>query len=412
MNMFIEALSGSGGNDCATSMPRRKKAWEIEQVFRCPVIGMCLSVKEQRLLCRKVGAGIQSKSDFGVHEMIVATMTGENPLSRKVENMLAKKYESSCSVYLDMSEAEFMTCWRAALESGDYGGQLWAAAVRPLSNTALVEIFGSLHMAMHEHAKMYCDLKKARDAAEEKYSRLRNSARENEKQCRVLRSENEQLKEALTQARERAEELLHERSSASEAAAVPKEERSGIDEQDANGKMAEELAALRARVEEKDLELLHLTEQFLDLEQERDLLREELEAHRAMVAAMHGAESEMTAAPEGCSCSPDCPSYDLCKKRILIVGGIERMESAYRKLVEERGGILEYHAGHMKSGGKALENSVQRADFVLCPVNCNSHGACLMVKNLGKKYKKPVHMLPNFSLSTLARTVGTLHGSN
>ena len=66
------------------------------------------------------------------------------------------------------------------------------------------------------------------------------------------------------------------------------------------------------------------------------------------------------------------------------------MESAYRKLVEERGGILEYHAGHMKSGGRALENSVQRADLVLCPVNCNSHGACLMVKNLGKKYKKQI----------------------
>ena len=92
--------------------------------------------------------------------------------------------------------------------------------------------------------------------------------------------------------------------------------------------------------------------------------------------------------------------------------GIEHMESAYRKLVEERGGILEYHAGHMKSGGRALENSVQRADLVLCPVNCNSHGACLMVKNLGKKYKKPVHMLPNFSLSTLARTVEEIHSTN
>lgn len=107
-----------------------------------------------------------------------------------------------------------------------------------------------------------------------------------------------------------------------------------------------------------------------------------------------------------------CPSYDLCKKRVLIVGGIERMEKAYRKLVEERGGIFEYHAGHMKSGGKGLENSVQRADLVLCPVNCNSHGACLKVKNLGKKFKKPVHMLSNFSLSAVARTMEQLHGAD
>ena len=93
--------------------------------------------------------------------MIVATMNGENPLSRKLENMLAKKYEASCSIYLDMAEADFLDCWHRALESGDYGGLLWAAAVRPLSNTALVDVFGSLHMAMHEHAKMYCDLKQA-----------------------------------------------------------------------------------------------------------------------------------------------------------------------------------------------------------------------------------------------------------
>lgn len=114
----------------------------------------------------------------------------------------------------------------------------------------------------------------------------------------------------------------------------------------------------------------------------------------------------------GGDCDPQCPSYDLCKKRVLIVGGIERMEKAYRKLVEEHGGIFEYHAGHMKSGGKGLENSVQRADFVLCPVNCNSHGACLKVKSLGKKFKKPVHMLSNFSLSAVARTMEQLHAAN
>lgn len=410
MNMFVEALSGSGGIDAVAYAPQRKKIWEMDQVFRCPVVGMCLSVKEQRLLCRKVGAGVQVKSDFGIHEMIVATMTGENPLSRKLENMLAKKYEASCSIYLDMAEADFLDCWHRALESGDYGGLLWAAAVRPLSNTALVDVFGSLHMAMHEHAKMYCDLKKAREAAEEKYLQLKGGVRENEKQRRMLHSENEQLRESLARTREQLEELRHERDDAVSRIAAAPEEKSGS-AQIRMDEMQEEIAALKKQVEEKDLELLQLTGQFLDLEEERDSLREEVEAHRAVAAAMREAVPEAEA-PEGCSCSPDCPSYDLCKKRILIVGGIERMESAYRKLVEERGGILEYHAGHMKSGGRALENSVQRADLVLCPVNCNSHGACLMVKNLGKKYKKPVHMLPNFSLSTLARTVEEIHSTN
>jgi len=90
---------------------------------------------------------------------------------------------------------------------------------------------------------------------------------------------------------------------------------------------------------------------------------------------------------EKSSCSEDCPSFNLCRKRILIVGGIARMESQYRRLIEEGGGVLEYHEGHMKGGTRELENSLRRADIVLCPVNCNSHAACSIVKNMGKSTK-------------------------
>lgn len=113
---------------------------------------------------------------------------------------------------------------------------------------------------------------------------------------------------------------------------------------------------------------------------------------------------------EAQSCSSACPSFDLCNKRVLIVGGIARMESLYRKLVEGNGGILDYHEGHMKGGARQLENSLQRADLVLCPVNCNSHGACSLVKQLGKKHNKLVCMMSNFSLSAISRVIETQGG--
>jgi hypothetical protein len=100
------------------------------------------------------------------------------------------------------------------------------------------------------------------------------------------------------------------------------------------------------------------------------------------------------------------PLYDLCRKRILIVGGITRMESLYRQLIESNGGVFEYHDGYVKGGTKKLEFSLKRADMVLCPVDCNSHAACSLVKNLGKKYKKPVHMLTNSSLSAVLQVIG------
>ena len=49
----------------------------------------------------------------------------------------------------------------------------------------------------------------------------------------------------------------------------------------------------------------------------------------------------------------------------------------------------------------SLIHIFRRADIILCPVNCNSHGACIKVKNLAKKHNKTFYMLPNGSLSTI-----------
>lgn len=104
-------------------------------------------------------------------------------------------------------------------------------------------------------------------------------------------------------------------------------------------------------------------------------------------------------------CDASCAAFDLCLKRILIVGNITKMERLYRQLIEGSGGIFDYHDGYMKTGSRQLESRLKRADMVLCPVSCNSHAACTMVKNLAKKHKKPVHMLANSSLSTLSQAI-------
>lgn len=96
-----------------------------------------------------------------------------------------------------------------------------------------------------------------------------------------------------------------------------------------------------------------------------------------------------------------CPRLDLCKHNILIIGGVERMEVLYRDLIEKNGGTLDYHSGSMQSGTKKLEKRLQRADLIICPINCNSHTACIKVKNLAKKFDKNFHMLPTGSISSI-----------
>jgi len=104
-------------------------------------------------------------------------------------------------------------------------------------------------------------------------------------------------------------------------------------------------------------------------------------------------------------CDETCPSFNLCRKRVLIVGGITKMEAFYRQLIEENGGVFEYHDGYTRGGTKDLDSRVRRADVVLCPVNCNSHNACSMTKRLGKKYKRTVKMLPGSGLSAISQAL-------
>jgi len=101
------------------------------------------------------------------------------------------------------------------------------------------------------------------------------------------------------------------------------------------------------------------------------------------------------------------PSLYLSNRRVLLVGGMTKLESFYRELVEEKKGIFEYHDGYMNGGSNGLGNKVRRADLILCPVNCNSHNACLMVKRLSKKYTKPVYMLANASLNSISQALSS-----
>ncbi len=98
----------------------------------------------------------------------------------------------------------------------------------------------------------------------------------------------------------------------------------------------------------------------------------------------------------------DYPSFDLSGKRILIVGGITKIKAFYRQAIEKKGAVFEYHDGWGKHG---LEGLIRRSDMVLCPVNCNSHNACLNVKKLCKKYCKCVRMLPSSSLSAISQAL-------
>lgn len=374
--------------------------WETDRLFTCPVVGMCLTLTEQKQLLKKARVSLKNRGLFEIHETLVGSSESANRLSRKVDNLLNRKFSNEVASLFNLDEREFMGHWRTCFGRGDYQGVLWAAATRPdLSIESRREIFGMVHMDMHGYAERSAKLKQKLSSQQDKVSAMHQSIREAVRARRALQKENErlsriqaELKANLTAA-EREKARLHD-------------ELAGLQKRDPVAELRQENRRLGADLDALSEEVKARGRQMVAFKEQNERLTAELERQRESNARFKKeAQSVIGEVLDLNRCDPSCPSFSLCSKRVLIVGGITRMESLYRQLIEGRGGVLEYHDGYMKSGIKKLESRPKRADVVLCPVSCNSHAACSLVKNLGKKHNKPVHMLANSSLSAISNVI-------
>lgn len=86
---------------------------------------------------------------------------------------------------------------------------------------------------------------------------------------------------------------------------------------------------------------------------------------------------------------PPVPARDLGGQAILYVGGRPSLLPFLRAAVESRNGCLLHHDGGFEQATRCLEGLVERADVVVCPIECVSHDACLRVKGLCRRLAKP-----------------------
>lgn len=374
--------------------------WELEPAFKCPVVGMCLPVSHQKRILKKSGFSIKKKSLYEIHEILVGGAESENRLSRLVDNFLSRRFGEDVAFLHSLDHDEFMACFKTAFESGNYIGVVWAAAVSPyLPSESKRKIFGEIHMAMHLNGEQRLKLKQKIAAQQKQLSTMGSSLKEALQHRRSLHKENKSLK--CTQADlQAAITVLKKNKTELENADRNENSRQHVAQFEQKNRLLKmNLEKLSGRIQQKQHQVVSLQEKNMRLSTKLDRQRD---LNRHFNTRMHDIIQDSC---DSNHCDASCPAFDLCEKRILIVGGITRMESLYRDLIESCGGIFEYHDGYMKKGAKKLESRFRRADIVLCPVSCNSHAACLLVKNLGKKHNKPVHMLPNSSLSTVSRAI-------
>jgi hypothetical protein len=88
---------------------------------------------------------------------------------------------------------------------------------------------------------------------------------------------------------------------------------------------------------------------------------------------------------EGDACCEECPLEGL---RIAVIGGPERMQPAYRRMVQQLGAEFLFHDGGVKNGSYKLRSLVCGADIVVFITTVNSHGALNVVKAVCRKNGK------------------------
>jgi hypothetical protein len=361
---------------------------------------MCLTPAEQKRLLKKTKITVKNTTPFEIHEAVVASSEGENRVSRRVDRLLQRKFGREVAVLLKLEHEAFMANFRSADAAGNYAAALWATAIHPdLPRILKREIFGQIHMSMHFSGDERMKMNRKLTCRDNELKDLRRCNKELAQMKRALEKKLQYLQQSQTGLKNALEAAEKELAQIRKMPFYGEPQGETIETEQEHRFLKTELEGLY-ECNKRQLR------QIIALKKKNHLLASKLgcqdELNRRFRRETRTLIAELIAKSR---CDHSCPSFDLCSKRILIVGGMSRMESLYRELIEASGGIFEYHDGYMKKGSRQLESRLRRADLVLCPVNCNSHNACSMVKSLAKKHHKTVQMLANSSLQAISQAI-------
>ena len=380
---------------------KRKSLWEIDQVYLCSIAGTCLTMFEQKKILVKERILYKHLRPFDIHSIMLSKAKEENRISRRVNDLLNRKYRKEILEFSDCDEDRFLSIWDEKLKVGEVGGLYWVAlSCRDYTAKTLKRLFGDVHMLSHVNG----------GEAGNSLQEIVRIKKENERLNRKLKQEKE------TRRQMKSEIAALERNSAEMEAkynnTIVENEKlaEGMEEIRSDrriGELEAENAAFKCRLSQSEDKLKTYTGLVESLKNEKKKMVSNLsdleETNNNLKSELDNSVQQFFEIFQ--RCDEKCPAFDLCAKRILIVGGMTKIRSLYRDLVEEKGGVFDYHDGYMRGGEDILEEKIRRSDVVLCPVDVNSHKACLSVKRICKKIQKPYQMLSNSSLTGITRAL-------
>jgi hypothetical protein len=400
MEALLKEIESHEENFCKVSN-ERKSLWEIDDVYLCSIAGTCLTMSEQRKILAKEKILYKHLRAFDIHSIMLSKAREENRISRRVNDLLNRKYRKEILEFSGCDEDKFLSIWDEKLKVGEVDGLYWVAlSCRDYTVETLKRLFGDVHMLSHINGGEVGN-------SLQEVVRVR---RENERLNRILKQEKEarrQMKKEIVVLEESFAEMEVKYNDITVENKKLAEELSSICHSRSIDELQTENAALKNRLNKGEVELKKYTRLVKSLKNEKKKMLSDLsnleETNNNLKNELDNSIQQFFEIFQ--QCDESCPAFDLCAKRILIVGGITKLKSLYRDLVEEKGGVFDYHDGYMRGGKGVLAEKVRRSDVVLCPVDVNSHKACLSVKKVCKKLQRPYQMLSNSSLTGITRAL-------
>ena len=386
--------------------------WEIERNFKCPVIGAMLSVDKHRDILKKCGWDVGALKPYEYHAYLMGCVGDENAVSIKTNNYIRhqslKYMKQIASLYKKKDANGVRALWNDCSARGIIGPVMYAIVAHKDTDVELLkDIHGEVHMLSHANMAEVFNIRRKLETADQTLDREKNKSCDKSKKIRdlvgLLKLTGKE-KDALGKENARLKKKLgeFETQTALQQPSVPDLTQDVERLEQALSRQGEE--TLRADRERKQLEI-----QLFSARNENSMLKEEFAQLSSVFAA--GADNIYTCPePERCpvtgTCpNADCPRHRLCARRIFMIGGITKMKSYYRQIVEKAGGEFDYHDGYLKNSNEDLAAKVRRCDVVVCPVSCNSHNACLKVKHLCTRYNKELKILNSASLSAVTQAL-------
>ena len=369
-----------------TSLPPtrrdRRKLWDISRSYHCAIVGTCFTPDDMAWLCRKLRLSLaQDAREYDIHRYFVEQAGIAGPAAKLMHKRLDEKFSGEVRRFTrETTEAGWCALWSAALESGAVAAAYWALTSHGSASDDLrLRAYADVHMLSHLMGS------ENRRSLREKQELTRRCGDLEERLARAERSGAERLAEKDARIRDLEADVARQRA----AGAVPERRDHRAVRVPSPGRLLREVTALRRR---------------LAVERHRARAAEaEMERLRGVLDG--GVPGPRPAEVGGVA---SVPARDLGGQAILYVGGRPSLLPFMRAAVESRNGCLLHHDGGFEQATRCLEGLVERADVVVCPIDCVSHDACLRVKGLCRRLAKPFLPVRSAGATTFTRVLGSL----